>query len=456
MAITKSSTTTESTDLAAGLQPLSKADLWDPEIETLSRAEIHALQSEKLRRQIRYVYDNARFFRERWQAAGIRPQDIKSVDDLTKLPTFSKEDLRAERDRTDDPFAGTRCVPASQLVFVTHSSGTSGKPNLYGLTHDEYEEAGKIFARSSYMVGIRPGDHLVFPGGLRWHGTILCWDKAFEQVGVTKYYFGNLVQDIVNQTLEMAPDIQDLNVPFVYQPEAEMEYIRSTGLNPKELYPNLKLLWSAVDASPMRRKLLLETWGVPLRNQYGSGDQFWMSGECPHHVRYTHAPEDYFVFEVLDPITNEPVPAGGTGVLHITNLWTRSFPYIRYNMEDMVAYETDQCTCGRTSIRLSIRGRLAWSVRIGENYIFSQEVENVLWAHPQMAGTNYQLVRRKEQPQDMLVVRVVPNQGILSPVVKEELQANLEHAFGVPSEVISVEASEIGIKGIKMQRVIEA
>ncbi|MBE3558088.1 MAG: phenylacetate--CoA ligase family protein [Ktedonobacteraceae bacterium] len=453
MTISEFPTSTESTHLVAGLQPLSKVEMWHPEIEMLSRSEIHALQSEKLRRQVRYVYDNASFFRERWRAAGIRPQDIKSVDDLVKLPPFSKDDLRAERDRTGDPFAGTRCVPATQLLFVTHSSGTSGKPNLYGMTRDEYEEAGQIFARSSYAAGIRPGDHLAFPGGLRWHGTILCWDKAFEQMEVVKYYLGNSVQDIVKETLEMAPDVRDLNVPFVYQPETELEYIRTAGLNPKDLYPNLKLLWSAVDASPMRRKLLLETWGVPLRNQYGSGDQFWMSGECPHDTRYTHAPEDYFVFEVLDPITNEPVPAGGTGVLHITNLWSRSFPYIRYNMEDMVTYKTEQCSCGRTSMRLSIRGRFAWSVRIGEKYVFSQEVENVLWTHPQMAGVNYQLLRRKEQPQDRLIVRVTPNQET-APELREELEAALERAFEVSAEVVFVEAGAIGIKGIKMRRVV--
>ena len=436
-------------------RPQLRTEMWEPEIETLSRDEIHALQSQRLERQVHYVYANARFFRELWDAAGVHPRDIRSVDDLWKLPAFDKDALRADRDRTGDPFAGTLCVPASQLTFVTHSTGTSGKPNLFGVTKDELEELGHLFSRALYTIGVRPGYQGVFVGGIRWHGFVIAWDKALEQMGVTKYYLGNGPQDIVIQTLEMAPDVVDLDVPFVYQPEAELEYIRRTGIDPKQIYPDLKLLWSAVDASPMRRKILLDTWGVPLKNQYGSGDQFWMTGECPHDERYTHAPEDYFIFEVLDPLTGEPVPPGGTGVLHITNLWMRSFPYIRYSMEDMVTYEVEPCSCGRTSLRLSIRGRFAWSVRVGEDYIFSQEVENVLWAQPNLAGANYQLVRKSEQPQDKLIVRVHPNELPHTDELKAQLETALKTEFGVPSEVIFVGAGEIGTKGVKMQRVIE-
>lgn len=436
-------------------QATTRAQLWNPAVETLPRSEMLSLQSERLLRQVRYVFRNSQFFRDRWQAAGVGPSDVKSVHDLRKLPTVSKDDLRAYRKKTGDPFGGTLCVPPEQLTLVTHSSGTSGEPNIYGLTADEYQEVGEIFARSSYMVGIRPGDHLVMPGGLRWHGTILSWDKAFEQMGVVKYYFGNSVQDVVAQTLEMGSDLEQMNAFFVYQPEAEIQYLRENDIDPTELYPNLKLLWSAVDASPARRKILSDTWGVPIKNQYGSGDQFWMTGECPHDYRDNHAPDDYFVFEVLDPTTNDPVPPGGTGMLHITNLWSRSCPYIRYNMEDMVTATTEACTCGRTTTRLRIRGRQAWSVRIGEEYVFSQEVENVLWEQPNMAGSNYQLVRRSPQPQDRLIVRVVPNDDAQSSTLKRELEEALTREFGAPSEVLFVAAGDITTKGIKMERVID-
>lgn len=433
---------------------VKRAAMLDPDIETLPRSEMLALQGEKLARQVKYVDRNSPFFHERWEAAGASPRDIRSVEDLTKLPTFSKEELRVYRNKTGDPFAGTCCVPAEQLTLVTHSSGTSGKPNMYGLTLAEYEEVGHIFARSSYTVGLRPGDHVVHISGLRWHGTILGWDKAFEQMGVVKYYMGNSTQDVMSQTLELGSDLDQMDALFTYQPEAELQYLRETGLDVTDLFPKLKLLWSAVDASPARRKLLRDTWNVPFKNQYGSGDQFWMTGECPHDFRQNHAPDDYFIFEVLDPITKQAVPDGETGQLHITNLFAKSFPYIRYNMEDMVAATTTTCSCGRTSTRLRVRGREAWSVRIGEEYVFSQEVEDVLWDRPGMAGSNYQLVRLREQPQGRLIVRVVPNQEAVTPGLKTELEDALADRFGVEAEVRIVSASEIGMKGIKMERLI--
>ncbi|MBI2703506.1 hypothetical protein A9W98_16930 [Mycobacterium gordonae] len=432
----------------------TRGKLWDPDAETMPRSELVSMQNEKLQRQLRYIYRNSRFFQDLWDAAGVHPRRIESIDELHKLPTFNKDDLRTYREKSGDPFAGTCCVPADQLALVAHSTGTSGKPNLYGLTAEEYEEVGKIYARSSYTIGLRPGYHLIMIGGTRWHGAVLGWDKAFDQMGIVKYYFGNGTHDIVKELIDHGDDLRDLDAVMVYQPEAELQYLRSAGVDPKKIFPNLKMLWSAVDASPARRKILVDTWGVPFKNQYGSGDQFWMTGECPHDYRDHHAPEDYFLFEALDPTTNEPVPAGHTGVLHVTNLWATSFPYIRYNMEDMVTCSTAPCACGRTSMRLRVHGRLAWSVRIGDRYVFTQEVENVLWEQPGMAGANYQLVRQSPQPQHRLIVRVVPNAAATSPaLLREQLEEALTREFGVPSDVVFVDPGDITTKGVKMQRI---
>src|SRR5207302_10966805 len=125
--------------------PPAPADMRDPQIETLPRSELRRLQGERLRAQVEHVEQRSAFFRALFAGAGIRAGDIRGIDDLCRLPTFTKDDLRAWRDRTGDPFAGTLCVPAERLAFVTHSSGTSGRPNLFGLTLDEYEEARKIY-----------------------------------------------------------------------------------------------------------------------------------------------------------------------------------------------------------------------------------------------------------------------------------------------------------------------
>ena len=128
-----------------------------PEIEAMPRDELVARQSEQLARQVRYVYANSRFFRERMDAVGVHPFDVQGVDDLPALPTFIKDDLRDDRARTGDPFSGTLCIPASQLAFVTRSTGTSGIPSLFGLTAQEHDRAGEIFARSMFAVGFARG-----------------------------------------------------------------------------------------------------------------------------------------------------------------------------------------------------------------------------------------------------------------------------------------------------------
>ena len=200
---------------------------------------------------------------------------------------------------------------------------------------------------------------------------------------------------------------------------------------------------------------MLETWGVPLRNQYGSGDQFLIAPECAADWRWFHLPEDAFAFEVLDPESGAPVPTGGTGVLHLTNLWMRSFPYLRFCMDDMVTYDTAPCECGRTGMRVRIRGRLAWAVQIGDGYVFSQEVEDVLWARPGLAGHDYQLVRVPEA--DRLIVRVGVPGAERSPTLTTELEAALRTAFGVPAEVRVVDPDDFPDRaGGKAKRVTEA
>jgi phenylacetate-CoA ligase len=190
-----------------------------------------------------------------------------------------------------------------------------------------------------------------------------------------------------------------------------------------------------------------------VRNMLGSGDQFWMCPECPADENWTHAPEDYLIFEVLDPVTKEPVPEEETGVLHVTNLWMESFPFIRYDMEDVVTWKGGRCPCGRTSKRLRMRGRLAWSVRVGQRYVFSQDVEEVLWRREELRAPQYQLVRRHPQPQDALEVRVAADLG---PGTAEELGRVLSEALDVPCTVTAVSPQAVTVKGWKVERVVDA
>ena len=415
----------------AGAAPAGPGDMWEPDLEAMPRADLRLLQSERLREQVARVYEQSWLFRERMDEAGVRPRDVTGVDQLGLVPVLAKDHLRAARARTGDVWGGALCVPSAQMVIVTHSTGTSGRPNFYGLTSADLRECGRAFARSSYAAGIRPGDHVTI--GASGHGAFVGWTEAFEQMGVVKVYLAGPQPSMLANLLELAPDMDCITALFVYQAETELRIVRDLGIKPREVFPNLRLLWSAVDASPARRQLLLEAFGVPLRNQYGSGDQFWMTGECPVHQSWMHVPEDMFIFEVLDP-AGQPVPPGGTGVLHVTNLYAQACPYLRYDMEDVVSYQTDPCECGRTSMRVRVRGRLAWAVLTPGGYIFSTDVEHILWADPRVQGADYLLLRQRRQPQEDLTVQLAVDSQ-QHPGLTGDLSAALSAQLGLPVRV---------------------
>lgn len=427
--------------------------MWEPELEAMPRAALRRLQDERVREQVAWAYERSWLFRQRLDEAGVAPGDVNGVDQLTSVPVLEKEHLRAARNKTGDVFGGALCVPSAEMVLVTHSTGTSGRPNFYGLTREDLRQVGQAFARSSYAVGIRPGDHVTINASA--HGAFVGWTEAFEQMGVVKCYVSGRQPSMLANVLDLAPDMDSITALFVYDTETELRILRERGVNPREAFPNLRLLWSAVDASPARRRLLLEAFGVPLRNQYGSGDQFWMTGECPEHQSWMHAPEDKFVFEVLDPAAR-PVPPGGTGVLHVTNLFAKACPYLRYDMEDVVTYENDLCECGRTTMRMKVLGRLAWSIRTPGGYIFSTDVEHVLWDDPRAMGADYQLIRQRRQPQEDLTVRVGVESGA-HPGLAADLSDALAARLAVPVRVELV--GEAGIAraatAAKRQRVID-
>jgi len=415
----------------------------------MPRSQLEALQNELLVRQVGYVYEKAPVFRELCQETGVRPSDIRSAADLPKLPVLEKRHLREFRDRHGDPFGGAACVPTSQLLMANHSTGTSGKPTLFGLTRRDYETIGDVYARVLYSIGFRSGYCWGANGILRWHGYQVAAEYGAQKIGVVPFLMARPPRgDTLPGLFEDWGDC-DFNVLGHYQPEFEIPYLRSRPFKPLEIFPNLRFITTGVDLSDARRRIIEEAWGVPFRNTYGSGDQYLAGGECELDQPYFHMPEDRYLLELLDPDTREPVPPGQPGELHVTNLWAEAFPFIRYRMEDIAVAKYETCACGRTAMRLRILGRLAWSVDVGGRRVFNSEVEDVLWSHPELEVVPYQLVRRTRQPQDLLQVRLAKNDG--RPELAEEAARLLERRLGVPAQVDFLEEGSIK-HGLKMQR----
>jgi phenylacetate-CoA ligase len=251
----------------------------------------------------------------------------------------------------------------------------------------------------------------------------------------------------------------NLDAIFVYHPEFEGNYIRSKGIKPKEIHPNLKFTYASFLASDARRKIIEDVWGVPYRNGAGGGDQYITGAECiysaPAHG--AHMMEDRLIIEVLDPNTWEPVAPGNYGELVVTNLWAEASPYIRYRTEDIVVADYTPCPCGNTHVKLRFLGRMPWSVDVQGHRIFTDDVENVTWRYSETEFAPYQLVRYKEQPQKELILRVVYRHKTEKSEedVREMLTRALEKEFAVPCKVELVSPEEIAVGFVKFQRIVE-
>ncbi len=428
---------------------------WDPAVETIDRGDLNELQARRLVRQVARVYQNSAFFRTMYDESGVSPADIHGVADLHLLPVMGKDDLRRFRAATGDPFSGTLCVPVDQLRRVNKSTGTSGAPNVFGLTGTDFGQAADNFARMLWRVGMRPGDRTNnwLEAAMPWHGYAMSGEGA-RLLGATVFALEFDNRQVVQTNLELLAGAQLDNI-FVYHPELEINYMRKAGLRPTTVHPGLRFVYSAFLCTDARRALIERAWGVPYRNMGASGDQYIAASECEYSAPYLHFMEDQFIVEVLDPATLHPVASGEEGELVVTNLWAEASPLIRYKMEDVVVADNRPCRCGSTHVRLNYRGRFAWSVIVAGRRIFSDDVENVLWKHPQTEFAAYQLARKAKQPQDALIVRSTVTSGTRGESLRRQLTAALHEELQVPVELAFVEPEDIAVGTVKFVRIVD-
>jgi len=428
---------------------------WRPGVETMSRDDLTALQSQRLRQQVRRVYESSAFFKQLYDTAGVAPGNVRSVADLHKLPVMGKDDLRHFRAETGDPFSGTLCVPVNQLRRVNKSTGTSGQPNIFGLTKADFAQAADNFARMLWRVGMRPGDRTNswLEAAMPWHGFAMTAEGA-RHLGATVFTLEFDNRQVVQTNLELLAGAEIDNI-FVYHPELEIKYMTEKGIVPTAVHPGLRFIYSAFLCTEARRRVLERAWGVPYRNMGASGDQYIPASECAHSAPYLHFMEDQFIVEVLDPETLRPVVPGEEGELVVTNLWAEATPFVRYRMEDVVVADDRPCECGSTHVRVNYRGRYAWSVMVAAKRVFSDDVENVLWKHPETEFAAYQLLRKAEQPQDTLIVRSTVTEGDGTEDLRRRLVDALREELDVPVELIFVEPEDIAVGTVKFVRVID-
>jgi phenylacetate-CoA ligase len=419
----------------------------------MPREQLKDLQLERLRKTLERVYHNVPFYRQKLQEAGFEPGDLQSLDDLQKLPFTAKQDLR-----DNYPF-GMFAVPMSEIVRVHASSGTTGKPTVVGYTRSDINTWAELMARTLTCGGTTKNSVIqvaygygLFTGGLGVH-------YGAERIGasVIPISGGNtqrqimLMEDFGTTVLACTPSYA------IYLAEAMEEM----GVDKKRL----KLQYGVFGAEPWSERMRQEIekrLNIKAIDIYGLSEVIGpgVASECQEQ-KGLHIFEDHFLPEVIDPVTEKPLPFGEKGELVFTSLTKEGIPIIRYRTRDITTLKAEVCPCGRTHVRMEkIMGRTDDMLIIRGVNVFPSQIESVLL---EIGDTepHYLLVVDRKGSLDELEVQVEVSQAMFSDKVKglETLEKMIHHRIesllGISAKVKLVEPHSIPRSEGKAKRVID-
>ncbi len=364
----------------------------------MDREQMRALQSKRLQKLVNYVYHNVPFYRNRMQEMNVSPDDIRSIDDIVKLPFTTKQDLR------DNYPYGLQAAPHSEIVRVHASSGTTGNPTIVGYTRKDISVWSEVMARCLTAYGVTRDDTFsvsygygLFTGGLGAHYGV-------ENLGAT------VIPTSTGNTEKHIKLLRDLNVTGIACTPSYALYLAETlekmGLTKNDI--NLKV--GAFGAEPWTenmRKEIEERLGLKGYNIYGLSEIMGpgVSYECSEQ-NGSHINEDHFFPEIINPETLEQLPYGQQGELVFTTLTKEGMPVLRYRTKDLCTLMEGKCACGRTSVRMGrIVGRSDDMLIIRGINVFPSQVESVILEMPEFEP-QYMLVVDREKNLDTLQVQV--------------------------------------------------
>jgi phenylacetate-CoA ligase len=427
--------------------------IWKEKIETASRDEMREVQSERLKETVRRIYHNVPSYRQKMQDAGLVPDDIQSIDDLSKLPFTLKSDLR-----DNYPF-GMFTVPMSEIVRIHASSGTTGKPTVVGYTRKDLNSWSEVVTRSLCMAGVHREDIVqvaygygLFTGGLGLHYG--CENLGASVIPISG---GNtekqlqLMQDFGTSVIACTPSYS------LYLAE-EME---AAGIKKEDLKLRIGIFGAEPWTENMRKEIEAKL-GLKAIDIYGLSEIIGpgVSCECEHQVGM-HIMEDHFVPEIIDPITLQPLPAGEIGELVFTTITKEGIPLIRYRTRDLTRLNYEKCACGRTLVRMEkCKGRSDDMLIIRGVNVFPSQIESVLLEMSETAP-HYLLIVEREGNLDTLKLMVEVQEQFFSDEIKvlEALRKKITHkiqsTLGISVDVKLVEPKTIERTAGKAKRVID-
>jgi len=415
------------------------------QVESLEREHLRQLQDERLRHMISYVSERVPFYQEMFKRLGLQPGDIRTVEDLPKLPFTRKQDLKDHY-----PF-GLLAVPREQTIRVHASSGTTGKATIVCYTRKDIELFSEVMARSFVAAGVRPGMLLhnaygygLFTGGLGIH-------YGGEALGLTVIpVSGGMTQRQVTLILDLKPDVLCCTPSYA---QTLGEEFRKRGIGPDEL----SLKYGLFGAEPWTEAIRADidaSLGLRATNLYGLSEIIGpgVSQECIEERAGSHIWEDHFYPEVVDPDTGQPLPDGEAGVLVFTHLTREAMPLLRYWTGDISYLTHNSCSCGRTHVRMGpIRGRADDMLIIRGVNLYPTQVEEVLLSIADVAP-HYQLVVTRTGTLDDVELRAEVSPGLFQTLAQDVLNDEIIEANGQMRELrATIQRALKGALGLTMK-----
>lgn len=426
---------------------------WNSTYECMSREEMTRVQNERLVNTVKRIFHNVPFYRAKMQKAGLEPGDIKTIEDLKKLPFSYKQDLR------DTYPYGMFAVPLSEIVRIHASSGTTGKQIVVGYTRRDIDTWSEVMARTLTSAGADKESFIqvafgygLFTGGLGAHYGAerigasvipISGGNTKRQIQIMKDFGTTIIACTPSYALYLAEEMQEL------------------GIKRDEL----KLKAGVFGAEPWSYKMreeIEERLGILAIDIYGLSEVIGpgVSTECPCKCGL-HVQEDHFIPEIIDPLTEEVLPPGSKGEIVFTTITKEGFPLIRYRTRDISSLDYEKCECGRTLVRMSkVSGRTDDMLIIRGVNVFPSQIESVLLEIGETAP-HYLLIVDRVNNLDSLEVWVEMTQNMFSDEVKrlEDIERKIRHqiesTLGINAKVKLVEPKTIERSEGKAKRVID-
>ena len=425
--------------------------LFNPKIEKLPRTKIREIQLKQLKKTVKHVYENVPFYRKKLKELKITPEDIKTLDDIRKLPFTTKDDLRMNA-----PF-GMMAVSLDNCIELHASSGTTGTPVTVCYTKNDIDVWSEVMARCLSMAGLTKKDvfqnpipYGTFTGAFGFHygaqkvGALVVpsgMGQSERQIKLMEYYGTTFISGVASYAIRLSQVALDI------------------GVDPKKLKVRNGLFGAEMFTQGLKKRLR-DIWDMDVHDIYGLTEMCGpgVSTDCDQHDGL-HLWEDHFLVEVVDPVTLEPVELEEEGEIVLTTLTKEGMPLLRYRTRDITRlYDEKTCECGRTHVKHTpIKGRSDDMLIIRGTNIYPGQIESVLMKHENVGG-NWRMILSTENDVDQLTVEV-ESKKILNQVdqieLEETLKREIKSVIVFTPKVTVLPPNSITQEGLKAKRVID-